>query len=646
MAGNLYWISTVTYAFVLLAILVNEIRKRKIKSELDRAFLIMISWVIFFCIQDSVWGICESGILKGDRVFFAASSIFHVSTVFTTFFWLYYVLLYIGEQRKRQIIYLVLDGFVILFEIVLVVMNYFTNVLFTIENGTYYTGLLRPITFINQYIIYLIIGIIAFIFGIKKNKERAGKRYFSVAIFALAPILLGFFQLLYPDGPFYSLGYFLGCFIVHLFLISKDWEAASKMRVLKSLADTYYSMHLVDIETDKCEVLIESETLAKLMKNEPSAQERLNKAFKGTVSEEYLEMVLEFVNLSDISERMKDTNHISCEFIGRNFGWTRVSFVSVEKTGSLQKKVMVTTRVIDEEKRKQIDLIFKSNNDELTSLYNRRAFETDLHKYDESELPDNIAFVSIDVNGLKVVNDSLGHDAGDDLLVGGAECMKRVFGLYGKIYRTGGDEFCAIIFADCNQIEAIKRDFEERVTGWKGKKGQVLSVSCGYVLKSDVDNPTLQDMSKLADERMYEAKTRYYMQQGLDRRGQRDAHLALFSLYTKILKINLCDDSYQIIRMSDDEKNEEMGFSEKLSEWFRNFGLRGNVHPDDLEHYLEQTDINYLRSYFNDSKTSLSIFYRRLIGGEYKQVMVEIVPSGDYSKDNQSMYVYVKKIDR
>ena len=70
------------------------------------------------------------------------------------------------------------------------------------------------------------------------------------------------------------------------------------------------------------------------------------------------------------------------------------------------------------------------------------------------------------------------------------------------------------------------------------------------------------------------------------------------------------------------------------------------VHPEDLEEYLAKTDLNYIRNYFMEEKTSLHIFYRRKIGDNYRQVMMEIIPAGDYSRNNQTFFLYVKNIDK
>ncbi|MBR5705734.1 MAG: diguanylate cyclase, partial [Deltaproteobacteria bacterium] len=62
----------------------------------------------------------------------------------------------------------------------------------------------------------------------------------------------------------------------------------------------------------------------------------------------------------------------------------------------------------------------------------------------EGAPPEDLAVFSIDVNGLKTVNDSLGHDAGDELIRGAADCISAAFGQTGKCYRTGGDEFVVL----------------------------------------------------------------------------------------------------------------------------------------------------------------------------------------------------------
>lgn len=645
---NSYWAAPLIYSLLLIILFINDHVTKRLSTAVERAFRLMTLWMIFFCVQDSVWGLCDSGVINNSQQFFISSTVFHLSTVITTFFWLYFVLIYLDVTPKKRNLILSFDCAIILFQAILVVRNFFTPTIFSIVDGQYVTHYFRSFSFVNQYVIYLASGISSLLCMsgiIRRNKQNQKDSYVSVFVASLAPILLGTFQLLYPNAPFYSLGYFLACYLIHIFVVAKDREHADKANIFQSISKTYYSMHLIDLEADKALSYIESPILTNLIKDSDSAQDMINRVIKGTANDDYRDLLLEFVDLSTLSERMSDKSLISCEFIGRNYGWTRISFVSIEKEEGEQKQVMVYTEIIDNTKRQEIDLIFKSNNDELTSLYNRYAYENEIKKLPETGSDDSLVLLAIDINGLKQVNDTFGHAAGDDLIIGAASCMKRCFSPYGKIFRTGGDEFFAIINVSQAQLANILSDFEETTITWQGKLVDSLSVSYGYVTRQDVKNGDIREMITLADERMYKNKAEYYRKKGVDRRGQRDAHIALCSLYTKILKINLTEDNFQIINMEITEKSSSMGYSDHISEWLHNFGQAGLVHPDDLDDYQKKTSRNYIKDYFAANRTSLHIFYRRKIGQSFKQVMMEIIPANDYTPNHQTFYLYVKNID-
>ena len=78
----------------------------------------------------------------------------------------------------------------------------------------------------------------------------------------------------------------------------------------------------------------------------------------------------------------------------------------------------------------------------------------------------------MDVNGLKTVNDNLGHAAGDELLVGAAKCIQQCFGNSGKVFRIGGDEFIAMIHTGSFELSDILCDFEEAQSKWHGETVQ------------------------------------------------------------------------------------------------------------------------------------------------------------------------------
>ena len=125
-------------------------------------------------------------------------------------------------------------------------------------------------------------------------------------------------------------------------------------------------------------------------------------------------------------------------------------------------------------------------------------------------LGDNFTYVSMDLNGLKKVNDSFGHEMGDEFIKAAARCMAESFGSYGKLYRTGGDEFVAMLFAEDEYLERIRQDFEERIARESEQYTFKLSVSCAYVRAKDYPDKTLAEIAKLADMQMYEAKRAHY----------------------------------------------------------------------------------------------------------------------------------------
>ena len=88
---------------------------------------------------------------------------------------------------------------------------------------------------------------------------------------------------------------------------------------------------------------------------------------------------------------------------------------------------------------------YLSESDQLTGLLNRRSYDILLKKIEEDKIQDQYYFCAFDVNGLKKANDTMGHVAGDELIIATAEAIREVFGKYGDSFRTGGDEFFAII---------------------------------------------------------------------------------------------------------------------------------------------------------------------------------------------------------
>ncbi len=167
------------------------------------------------------------------------------------------------------------------------------------------------------------------------------------------------------------------------------------------------------------------------------------------------------------------------------------------------------------------DKQYRIENDVLTSARSRFAYLEVLKEY-EKTLPQNLAVFMVDVNGLKAVNDSLGHEAGDELLCGAADCLQATIGKAGSLYRIGGDEFVVFAFLNREKIRAVLEDLEKMTSLWVGRKCSSLSLSVGFALTQDHPGIAVEQLVKLADEGMYEQKRKYYQELGRDRRKGRE----------------------------------------------------------------------------------------------------------------------------
>lgn len=145
--------------------------------------------------------------------------------------------------------------------------------------------------------------------------------------------------------------------------------------------------------------------------------------------------------------------------------------------------------------------------DELTGLSNRRRCEETLLDLKQRAIP--YAVLSLDMNFLKKVNDSLGHEKGDALLKRFAEMLMEVYGLHGTVGRMGGDEFIVIL------PEVTREDAENLISHMKATMLRMnvnttqlkLSTAYGLAMSDEVGKD--QDAHaayRLADERMYENK--------------------------------------------------------------------------------------------------------------------------------------------
>lgn len=177
-----------------------------------------------------------------------------------------------------------------------------------------------------------------------------------------------------------------------------------------------------------------------------------------------------------------------------------------ERTRELKRINEELRNEINERKRIEAELRYISYHDELTGLYNRRYFEMKLQDL-ENGGSSSVGLIICDVDGLKFINDTRGHSAGDFLLKKTVEIIKSCLKESDVLARIGGDEF-AVLLTDCTrpQVEGLIQRIRNLVESYNRQSKDIpISISVGYAICSKPDI-SIARLYKEADNNMYRAK--------------------------------------------------------------------------------------------------------------------------------------------
>jgi diguanylate cyclase (GGDEF)-like protein/PAS domain S-box-containing protein len=162
-------------------------------------------------------------------------------------------------------------------------------------------------------------------------------------------------------------------------------------------------------------------------------------------------------------------------------------------------------RDITDRKKTEKKLRHLSFHDSLTGLYNRAYFQEELERLDNKrQLP--LSYIIGDINGLKLVNDALGHHAGDELLITVANLLKEFFRAEDVVARWGGDEFSVILpKTPISTVEQIIERVKKACSKKYSIKNLPISVSFGIFTRLD-ETLSVETALKLAETNMYKNK--------------------------------------------------------------------------------------------------------------------------------------------
>lgn len=202
--------------------------------------------------------------------------------------------------------------------------------------------------------------------------------------------------------------------------------------------------------------------------------------------------------------KIQKTDIIESKVITKNSKLIDVEITSRYLEHNNKEYELAFLKDITERKAKEEEIKYLSYKDKLTNLYNRRFFEEELQRLDtKRQLP--ISIIMADVNGLKIINDTFGHDKGDKMLIKAAKILDNVVRKEDILARHGGDEF-VILLPQSDQTTAEKILKRIKKATQKTENEQIpISLSFGVATKTQ-KSEKIEDILKKADDAMYQNK--------------------------------------------------------------------------------------------------------------------------------------------
>ena len=182
------------------------------------------------------------------------------------------------------------------------------------------------------------------------------------------------------------------------------------------------------------------------------------------VEAEYVNAIREFMNPDTMENRMRDMNALSREYHGKNIEWGRIVLAPAKRNrdGGLE-RVVFAVQDITEQKKREEWMQYKMEHDELTGTLNRTAFNRVTKLLEDNLTP--FALILLDIDNFKTINDTHGHDVGDEVLSRLVTALNEKMRSVDKIFRIGGDEFAIIMnritLEQANRVKSLINQVNE-----------------------------------------------------------------------------------------------------------------------------------------------------------------------------------------
>ena len=144
--------------------------------------------------------------------------------------------------------------------------------------------------------------------------------------------------------------------------------------------------------------------------------------------------------------------------------------------------------------------------DIMTGLKSRYAY-TIFEAQQKVGLPAQaLCLIYLDIDMLKKTNDTLGHVAGDEMIIAVSKCIKDAFGDVAECFRMGGDEFLVAMTEEMDVVQERIELFNRLISQWRGRYVERLMVSYGIAVASEHPDMNFEELIREADNLMYQHK--------------------------------------------------------------------------------------------------------------------------------------------
>lgn len=239
MTNDLYWVSVLGYIVITLTILIRERKYIYHNEKVGRAFMPLVCISLTFFVVDFFWGMCLVEAIRSDAVYFVLSALLHVLAVVTALSWLCYVLCYMNCPRRCRYVIQFVSAALLLSEVVLVIANFFSPVLFRIVDGEYVRCKYALATVFNIYSVFAVVLLGTLFTMMRKGICANGyTRCWAVLFSSLIPLLPGIMNVKYFASPFFSMGFMLSVLILYVFVVTATREKLyqSKTKFLQNMS--------------------------------------------------------------------------------------------------------------------------------------------------------------------------------------------------------------------------------------------------------------------------------------------------------------------------------------------------------------------------------------------------------------------------